>query len=55
MTMVKALAYDIVVGHAGHVAMVLGWLAAAICNVVAVGILLIIISIRVLAELYESD
>ncbi|KEZ40374.1 Uncharacterized protein SAPIO_CDS8228 [Scedosporium apiospermum] len=51
--MVKTLTYNSVVGHVGTAAMVLGWVGAAIFVVVALGIVLIMMSLKVLAELAD--
>jgi len=51
--MVKTLTYNSVAGHVGTAAMVLGWAGAAICVVVALGIVLMMMSLKVLSELID--
>ncbi|KAI1344735.1 Ca2+ regulator and membrane fusion protein Fig1-domain-containing protein [Xylariaceae sp. FL0016] len=53
-TTTRLLTYNLVETHIGAAAMVLGWLAAAIIAVSALGLLLMVVSIRVLAQLEES-
>jgi hypothetical protein len=51
VSMAKTLTYGVVIGHVGAAAMVLGWLAAALCVAAALLSLAMILSIKVLGEL----
>ncbi|KAH8805284.1 Ca2+ regulator and membrane fusion protein Fig1-domain-containing protein [Xylogone sp. PMI_703] len=53
-TMVHSLSYGTVNGHVGTAAMILGWAGILLYLVVMVGILLMILSIRVLAAMTDT-
>ena len=51
-TMVQSLSYGTVKGHVGPAAMILGWTTVLLFLVVMVGLLIMILSIRVLSETF---
>lgn len=54
-TMAESLSYGTVNGHVGPAAMVLGWVGVLLSFVVTVGLLVMILSIRVLAMAFSSE
>lgn len=53
VSMVKAFGYGYVRGHVGTIAMVLGWGGITLIAVVTVGLLIMILSIRMLSQMVD--
>ncbi|KAI0532540.1 Ca2+ regulator and membrane fusion protein Fig1-domain-containing protein [Xylaria digitata] len=53
-TLAGSLTYNMVVARVGITSSVLGWVAAAVATIVALGILLLIVSVRKLTQLAEG-
>jgi len=54
-TMIEALSYGAVKGHVGTAAMALGWVGVLLLFIVTIGLLIMILSIRVLQETFADE